>query len=155
MKETSLKKIPLPKRRPSIPSSRIPSRTFSTQSNYSLPPNNSTLSKVDMQTQLRVLNINQISMNRKLIKIESRLGGIETRLGGIENSLGGINDRLNAIENNSITQTTILRSMEKLIKQICGHFNNNANVSENSSEKSNVSHSSTGTAIYKRRNKKP
>ena len=148
MKETSLKKIPLPNRNTSIASSRIPSRTFSTQSNYSLPPNNSTLSKVDMQTQLRVLNINQISMNRKLIKIESRLGGIES-------SLGGINDRLNAIENNSITQTTILRSMEKLIKQICGHFNNNANVSENSSEKSNVSHSSTGTAIYKRRNKKP
>ncbi len=141
MKKTSLHKIPLPSRRTSVPSRNLPSRAFSTQSNYSLPPNNSTLSKVDMQTQLRVLNINQISMNKRLIKIES--------------SLGGINDRLNAIENNSITQTNILRSMEKLIKQICGHFNNNANVSENSSEKSTESHSSTGTAIYKRRNKKP
>ena len=141
MKKTSLHKIPLPSRRTSVSSRNLPSRTFSTQSNYSLPPNNSTVSKVDMQTQLRVLNINQISMNRRLIKIES--------------SLGGINDRLNAIENNSITQTNILRSVKKLIKQICGHFNNNANISENSSENSNASHSSTNTAIYKRRNKKP
>ena len=73
-----------------------------------------------MRNQLNMMNINQTNINRKLIRIETRLGAIDDRLSSIDN-------RLNAIESNSITQTTILRSMQKLIKQICKHFNNNVN----------------------------
>ena len=138
----TLKKIPLPNKRISVPSRNIHSGSFSSGNIYSIPSYNSTLPKVDIENQLKTMNFNQENMNRKLIRMETRLGGIEKRLGDIET--------------NSRTQTTILRSMETLMKEICQQLNNlNIHVSENGSEKSNISQSSSGTAIYKRRNMKP
>ena len=93
-----------------------------------------------------------ITIETRLSEIDTRLSRIDTRLNGIDSRLSAIDNRLSGIENNAKIQTSILRSMEKLIRQLCKHFANNG--FESSSQKSNFTHSSTGTTIYKRRNEK-
>ena len=81
MKKNPPRKIPLPRGRSTVPSRNLPSGSFSSGNIYSIPSNNSTLPKADMEHQLKIMNINQASMNRKLIRMDTRLGGIDRRLG--------------------------------------------------------------------------